>query len=46
MVARAGIIGATAFLVPNHGVGFGEDAPITIAAFGDVPPEARDALQF
>lgn len=46
MLARAGIIGATAFLVPNYTIEAGGDDPITIEVFGEVPAEARDALPF
>lgn len=46
MTGRRGIAGATAYLIPNYTREYGGDDPITIAAFGDVPPEARDALPF
>lgn len=46
MIARAGIIGATAFLVPNYNFEPGGGDAITIEAFGEVPAEARDALPF
>lgn len=46
MIARAGIIGATAFLIQNYTIEVGGGEAITIEAFGEVPAEARDALPF
>ena len=44
MIARAGVIGATAFIVSDENLGAGGDTAVTIAAFGDVPPEAWDSM--
>lgn len=42
LATRRGYVGAVAYAC-----GDAEDqAPITIAAFGEVPPEARDALPY
>lgn len=44
MIARAGVIGATAFIVAAEHCDVGSDTSVTIAAFGDVPPEAWDFM--
>lgn len=43
---RRGVVGAAAFLCRVDGDLSEPDAPITIAAFGDVPAETRDQLPF
>ena len=46
LACKRGVAGATAFLIPNYTREYGGDDPITIAVYGEVPPEARDALPF
>lgn len=47
LAAKRGVSGAIAFLRSNYSKEFAEgDDPITLAAFGDVPPEARDVVPF
>ncbi len=45
-VERQAAIGAAAFSQRAAGEFDEGDEPITLAAFGDVPPEARDRLPF
>ncbi|WP_139239553.1 MULTISPECIES: hypothetical protein [unclassified Methylobacterium] len=45
-VARGESTGAAAFSRRSSGEFGVQDSPITIAAFGDVPPEAKDILPF
>lgn len=45
-VARGESTGAAAFSRRSSGEFGVQDSPITIAAFGEVPPEAKDILPF
>ncbi len=43
---RRGVVGAAAFVCRIEGDLAEPGPPMTIAAFGDVPPEARDQIPF